>query len=1432
MHSKKCNLFFRVTALLTACFIVIGMSGIQTLAESGGSSDAPQTEVTTEEGGSENQNQAKEEEHKDDSAGAGGSLEENEKPADAGFSSSNDENNGETGDSSTESTSDLAAESSTESASDASTESSSAEAAATASTSDGPQVLSDRRRAPTFDKEIVVSGGKILFNNNAKAEEDYNWDEDNHLETRDEVTISVEVAIKEADECNPDETKTRTPYDGELDVKITYIIVEDNNPTTTKTEGMVYAGDGIYTYKLPSDAAVYEVLSVSIIHIEGEAGTVVYDSTCQEKENNIFCQISVEKDYYIGPNSQNNSKSYVIEPKRELNVKIGEDIYNYQANKYSDWISLQGVENPSISLFVSFKTCCRYKSNFKVSLVPVDENGNEVAGTAIVGTISHSKLFFTTYSITFDIPDEIDQYQVYKLKAEGNDSFIKAVNAFNAGGFVYVKLDSTSPVVKDIEVAYDEEDDGDDKGVTGTYKFGEGQENVVYAKRNLTLTINTSNSYDPAINEAKANTEGSTESKISASGISELQYVIYDDQCPNGSETKHLSITDKDVDECGTITISLPSESNGQGPVKIGSVALVDGAGNLTYVIKGDTEDENYNNYTATDRIEPVSYVIDSEVPIIKFTELEGEDLGDGYPTDLASTTYFFNHDISGKLTVEERYIKEVTLSERDGGKKPGLSGQGEENHELEAASEYTFTSNGDGDYIFSAKAEDMSGNTSDPVDGPCFVIDSTAPVITVTYTVGGENVKPEGKDKSYYKDTVYVEISIEEKHLLEEGIDAVITGTKADGTAVELKVTEWNHSEGSDHWTARVELSDDGEYALRAVATDRAGNTSDTYEGPGFTIDRTIPVVTITFDNNSAKNGYYYNASRTATITVKDYTFDSSKCELTMNAPDNLPAEGEWAAAGDQTYVKTVAFTKDGRYDFSFKTTDKAGNESETHTISLFIIDTTAPVVTVTYDNNDVKNTYYYKDVRKATIKVDEMSFDETLVDVKSQASDDDTPMAELPKLTTFTANETKNVYTSSMSFAKDGKYGYTIVVEDLAGNKSEIFTSDIFVIDTTVPDITFTGVENYSANNGVVAPVLIYKDLNIDFSNTTVVMKGANHGEVTPESKQSTVFDTVTITYSDFTHDKDTDDLYTLSVKITDLAGNVAEEELVFSVNRFGSVYVISESTQELTEQYYTNEPQDVTITEINVDSLTYKEVSVDRDGDSEVLKEGKDYTVTVQGNDKSWKSMTYTVKADNFKKDGNYSVMVYSKDRATNTQDNRSAEKEIEFAVDKSAPSIVTSGIEEEGVYEEEGHDFIINVSDNMGFESLVVYVGQDELEELVSFTDEEIEKQGGTLTISLPELDKYQNVMILATDVAGNQSEKDFNNVLVSRQAKKIIDDEEVSKNDEIKPLVEPDTDPFKIWVAVAGGVVGASGCAGAGVYFWRKKKLGAEPKTKQ
>ncbi len=1429
--SKKGNLFIRVTSLLTACFLFIGMSGIQTLAESGNGSGSEQTEDQATAGSSDSSaGYSADDDSEGDDAAIGGSSEASDELADAASAASIEEDEDDTSDDSAQEGS---SDASSEGSSDAATEGSS-DSASEASTSDKPMVLGARRgrseELKADETKPVISDGKIIYKDGATEQDDYIWEEGNILRTKDTVTISVNVVDpdpngdnKSSDSAANFTSTIKEHVSGIKEVKIEYEILSTGSSAGTSetvTKKMSNSGNDTYTYTFPDTVASYHIISITATDgknsISGEEeNKASYSSTTSESGDNIFVYISVEKGYFNNGKSDDEKiekvTNFVTNYNRVLTVG------DYSSSAYIDdpWFSLQDAENTDISLKMSFGAFFTYKKDISVYLVPVDKNGNAVGTDAdkIKGDISVSSstnyIFFALHSlvVTFDIPSDQNTYTIYKLESSGSGFFDKIVKCINNDSFIYVKIDSTSPVAQDIAVTYTE----DGNGVSGTYNLGQGEEKIVYSRNDLTLTVDTSKSYDPLISGSDTK---ETEDDVPASGIVKLSYVLYNDDYPTSGKGEYheIEIEDLEIDECGDIRIELPDVSEGQGPVYIGDVRLYDLAGNETLIYEG--------------KVEPVSYVIDSVSPVIEFTDLNGEGLSEGYPTDLASTTYFYNHDVTGKLLVTERYIKEVKLSEKSGLMKAELSIPESTSTELGAQTEYTFSTVGDGDYFFAADATDMSGNTADTVDSPYFVIDSIAPVITVTYTSGGETVTPAGKDTSYYKDSVVVTLVIEDKHLLQEGIEAVITGTKADGTSVNIPVSEWTYNEGSYTWTAKVELTDDGEYALSAKATDRAQNVSDTYTGAGFTIDRTVPVVTITFDNNSPQNEIYYNASRTATITVKDYTFDSSKSELVINAPDNAPSQSDWAGVSDQTYSKTVTFNLDGRYDFTFKTTDKAGNESETQTISLFIIDMTAPVVTVSYDNNDVRNGFYYNAKRTATVKVDEKSFDNSLVVINSQASDNAEPMAALPKAAAFSGNADVGTYTTTMSFNADGRYGYTIKVTDLAGNESEVYTSDIFVIDMTAPDITFSGVENYSANNGQVAPVLIYKDLNIDFENSSVTMTGANHGEVTPESKTTQVVDTVTVSYSDFAHTKETDDLYTLRVSITDMAGNVTEDELVFSVNRFGSVYVVGDSTKELTDRYYTNEPEDVTITEINVDSLTYKEVSVDRDGDSEVLKEGRDYTVSVQGDDKSWKSMTYTVNADNFNKDGNYSVMVYSKDRATNTQDNRSEGKEIEFAVDGTAPSIVTSEIKEKGVYEEEGHDFIINVTDNMGFESLVVYTGQNELTELVSYTAEDIEAAGGTLTVNIPEMDAYQNVMILATDVAGNQSERDYNNVLVSRNAKKLIEDDEIALNDEIQPLVDPDKDPsaFFIWAAVAGGFVVVSGGAGAAYYILRVKKL--------
>ena len=126
-----------------------------------------------------------------------------------------------------------------------------------------------------------------------------------------------------------------------------------------------------------------------------------------------------------------------------------------------------------------------------------------------------------------------------------------------------------------------------------------------------------------------------------------------------------------------------------------------------------------------------------------------------------------------------------------------------------------------------------------------------------------------------------------------------------------------------------------------------------------------------------------------------------------------------------------------------------------------------------------------------------------------------------------------------------------------------------------------------------------------------------------------------------------------------------------------------------------------------------------------------------------------------------------MVYSEDRAGNKQDNRSEGKQVDFAVDTTAPSVVVSGLKNNGKYEEDGHEITIDVTDNMELVDFAVY-SEEEL--LSSYSSEEIDD---TIVIRIPAEDKPQDIYISASDAAGNITELKYDNIIVSADAGRII-----------------------------------------------------------
>jgi len=880
----------------------------------------------------------------------------------------------------------------------------------------------------------------------------------------------------------------------------------------------------------------------------------------------------------------------------------------------------------------------------------------------------------------------------------------------------------------------------------------------------------------------------------------------------DGEAVIHDETADTVTTTCTLEDIKTDKERVIYGKYVIKSVVLEDWAGNRR-------ETACINGERSWDLFKPIitqHYYTDEVAPRfgeIKFYKEDIKGAVDIYDTDLEKVAFVALEDLPDK-------VMEATVPE-------GLSEESGNVTDipLTPVKRYTYDfTMGEGEYYFKTWAKDRAANEND-LDSYKIVVDKTAPVVSVSYN---------GQDTpaKYYnaKDgQVNVKFTVTEKWMDFENSYVEVVGVTEDGSDGTINSKNLYSSAENYGWSGKVgdhtheltiPVTVDGTYHVKYVVKDLAENGGDLVELEAeFILDTKSPeVIEYKFTGPEARNGKYYNDTRTLTVVVKDLTFDTAS-KAVINQEYGTAKQSDWEETGAYTFTKTIEFKEDGIYSFVLTLKDLAGNAPTVKEETEFFIDKTAPKIAVYYDNNNAKNGFYYKDARLATVDIEDLSFTGDMVSVRQTDTEDPGAM---PSLGGFSSSGMKN--TAQMLFADDGSYAYVINCEDLAGNQAEAFTADMFVIDRTIPEVKFSGVENFSANNGTVAPAVSYVDKHMDIDASFISLTGSNNGAVNLANTVDRTENGFVVSYSDFEHVKGMDDLYILKAHVLDLAGNENEDELVFSVNRFGSVFVLGEATKLLNEQYYTKEPIDVSITEINVDELTQKTVSISRDGDIKELKSGRQYNVAKQGSDTSWKTYTYTVSRDNFGKDGIYSVTIYTKDRATNVQDNKSRDAEVNFAVDKTAPSIVTAGLKEGEVYKETSHTVNIDVTDNMGVTNLTVFKDGKEVD---TYDEEQLAADNGVESITLSESDNKQALKFVAEDVAGNVTTLEFNDILVSTKETEILpvaSDSEGTMEVESEVLGEKRERSAIGFIILALGVVAAG--AGAGVTLYKKKQNSA------
>ena len=443
--------------------------------------------------------------------------------------------------------------------------------------------------------------------------------------------------------------------------------------------------------------------------------------------------------------------------------------------------------------------------------------------------------------------------------------------------------------------------------------------------------------------------------------------------------------------------------------------------------------------------------------------------------------------------------------------------------------------------------AKDNAANDSEGVAK--LKIDTTAPRIDVSYDNNSAD------SNSYFKAGRTARIVVTERNFNPD--DVVVKITNTDGNIP--RISNWTKTVGTGNqddtrWTATIPYTADGDYHFSIAYTDLAGNkcsgenyATGTVTAKSFTIDKTAPTITVSYDNNSARNGNYYKADRTATVTIIEHNFDVNRVNVSFSAGDKkLPNMSGWSSSGDQ-HTATIAYSSDGYYSFDISVKDKAGNDSAKFNTQSFYIDKTAPTLEIT----GVKNNSAYSGDILPVVSYSDDNYDDNNVSIKLVGANRDN--VDLEGYYDDQINGKKFIF---YDFEKEKKvddiYTLTATLTDKAGNtstKSVVFSANRFGSTYAFDSATkkLNGAYSKSVKDIVVTETNVNKLNNIKitlFKNSdTIKLKNGTDYRIDVEGGNGKWYKYV---YTIFAKNFSDDGVYRLSFHSEDAAGNIAENTL----------------------------------------------------------------------------------------------------------------------------------------------------------------------------------------------------------------------------------------------------------------------------------------------
>ncbi|MBQ7203384.1 MAG: hypothetical protein IJS03_05120 [Eubacterium sp.] len=564
-----------------------------------------------------------------------------------------------------------------------------------------------------------------------------------------------------------------------------------------------------------------------------------------------------------------------------------------------------------------------------------------------------------------------------------------------------------------------------------------------------------------------------------------------------------------------------------------------------------------------------------------------------------------------------------------------------------------------------------------------------------IKYDIQTKTDKKDAKNQPLYSGNVKIKVTIKDLYSgVKEGMVTVKSSENRGKENSEYPFSVTNTGKVSGGWKVEEKDNnlatviskvitvkrDSNNIYLTTTMTDYSQNSTK-LKSDTFSIDKTNPTVKVSYDNNSASEGKYFKANRTATIKVTERNFDPSLFNVMKNGKrvDVSWSPKTYSKSTNKegtVYTAKLPFTTDGDYTLSVNGKDRVGRKAGvTYTgvaPKAFTIDKTKPIVTVTYSSKATpKNGNYYAASRTAKIVVKEHNWNPKDFEFTLKTNG----RASKPTLRWSNSGDTHTAtYTCDSLTGLNFKLDFTC--KDKASNKAvfrstrrgntEDYPEEEFYVDRTAPTVRYefngndTGNDTTSTTNDSLASSVSLSDTYYDYVNISVV--GAVHGVVEDQAKSSsTSYDIASIIENISTNDQLKDDFYTIQVAAYDKAGNNTEITRYFAVNRNGSIFTLNSDATELVNDKFTNDKERLTnliIQERNVDPIKTGDsvLQLSMNGRVTTLT-NKDYTVSYSGtrDGDGYYKATYKLNPDIFKEDALYKIIVTTKDAAGNTSSN---------------------------------------------------------------------------------------------------------------------------------------------------------------------------------